>query len=131
MDNFVNGQWVVGEYGHNYVFVGYIPNSEGECVVFSQLFRQVEVVDEESIKIRTYEFKYWNVFDEHIKYLAKDANGSWYGYLDKPEKDMQGPEEDHGWTTPYLVITSMANISDSCFPDVDWEDSLIKRPEGE
>lgn len=131
MMNLTSGQEVVDEHGSRRIFIGYLPGEQGFCVTSDRYGGGVEVDEVRLLGIPKPEFKYWNVLDNHIKYLAKDANGAWYGYEDKPEKHVQGTKEYDGWTTTEIMFTRMSNIDDSCFPSVSWEDSLMKRPEGE
>lgn len=70
------------------------------------------------------EFKHWDLLTEDIKCLAKDRTGHWYGYSGKPTK------KDGCWDAPpdsgcYIVNA----LNSSIFPECNWENSLIERPE--
>lgn len=69
------------------------------------------------------EFKYWDMVSKDIKYLAKDANGDWYSYYEKPDL------RQRIWIGEGRRNTTVLNSS--LFPDCDWENSLIERPENE
>lgn len=67
-------------------------------------------------------FKHWNLLREDIRYLAKDANGRWFGYTRKPYVGDGGE---------WVVSDGKCLIADivdrSVFPDCDWQKSLIER----
>ena len=69
-------------------------------------------------------FEHWDLLCDDIKYLAKDGDGDWYGYREKPSK-----EEWEWGTQRYDGYYSVEALNPSLFPDCDWENSLIKRPE--
>lgn len=68
-------------------------------------------------------FEYWHLLNEDIKYLAKDWGGEWYGYEGKPTLNPL-----NRWSTTGGYST-MRNLNKSIFPDCDWKNSLIERPE--
>lgn len=71
-------------------------------------------------------FEHWGLLREDIKYLAKDADERWFGYSEKPSMD----EED--WHVQFGdVYYSVSSLKPTFFPDCDWENSLMERPEND
>lgn len=71
-------------------------------------------------------FEYWDLLIEDIKYLAKDRDGDWVGYDEKPSK-VEG-----FWAAQNLDgYYSVGSLKKTAFPDCDWENSLIERSENE
>lgn len=68
------------------------------------------------------EFKHWDAILPNIKFLAKDENGSWFGYTSEPT--LVVGDEGKWDEAAYYPIKGLAGL-----PDVDWRHSLIKRPE--
>ena len=69
-------------------------------------------------------FEHWDLLHEDIKYLVKDDNERWYAHSGKPSKD----EEERN-APRYDGCYSVAALNPTIFPDCDWENSLIERPE--
>lgn len=71
-------------------------------------------------------FDHWHILIEDVKYLAKDRDGDWIGYGEKPSK------EEGIWAAQSLDgYYSVESLNPTLFPECDWENSLIKRPENE
>lgn len=66
---------------------------------------------------------FWDMLHPHYNVIAKDGSGSWYAYNKKPNK--LDTVWDYGGVD---FINLAAVICCSFFPDCDWEDSLILRP---
>lgn len=69
-------------------------------------------------------FEHWSLLSEDIKYLAKDGDGRWFGYRGKPSR-----EADHWFNHSSIDCCPLEALKPSLFPDCDWENSLIERPE--
>lgn len=70
-------------------------------------------------------FEHWHLLSPPIVAIAKNANGngSWYGFTEVPQKDNYRWSPGGGSHFPLCFL----NVQ---FPECDWEDSLIVRPEG-
>lgn len=69
-------------------------------------------------------FEHWDMLSTSIVAIAKNANGngSWYGFTEVPQKDNYRWSPGGGSHFPLCFL----NVQ---FPECDWEDSLIVRPE--
>lgn len=66
-------------------------------------------------------FEHWNLLTETIVAIAKNANGNWHGFTEIPQKDNYRWTPGGGSHFPLCFL----NVQ---FPECDWEDSLIERP---
>ena len=64
----------------------------------------------------------WSHVNENFKWLAMDADGTFYIYTDKP---LQG---NRHWTTN-LTCTPAVRFASFTPGTCDWRDSLVKRPD--
>lgn len=66
---------------------------------------------------------FWDIVRADITAIAKDRNGSWFGYINcKPRTNTSG------WIISTGECASLTAFPRMLFPDCDWEDSLIMRP---
>lgn len=67
-------------------------------------------------------FLYWGEIKRVYNYIAKDKDGEWWAYANKPTlKDAY----DHNGCED---TTSLKALSNKIFPDCDWKNSVIERP---
>lgn len=64
----------------------------------------------------------WSIIKPNIKYIAKDENGVWCGHEKEPVV-----RDDFYWYNEYGMY-DLYCLDDAVFPDVNWLDSLTKRP---
>lgn len=116
----------------NYPLIGYVADGKTEGNIMSwtedgRVFWDREGMwgDIVGMWSKPIVFEHWGLLLEDIKYIAKDDNGRWFGYVRKPSKDEWG----WGITLPYTDYYLLAGLDRSLFPDCDWENSLLERPE--
>ena len=66
-------------------------------------------------------FLYWGEIKRVFNYIAKDQDGEWFAYVDKPTK------RDGDYYTG-TSCASLDALSNKVFPDCDWTESLMERP---
>lgn len=66
-------------------------------------------------------FLFWGVINRKFNYIAKDKDGEWYAYVDKPTK-----LEGHYYMG--ASCASLRALSAKLMPDCDWNESLMERP---
>ena len=99
-------------------------NFNGECLSHD-LPNMVSFEELNIFGFYSYVFNHWNVLDKSIKAIAKDKNGRWYGYKTKNchiNENMWSSND----SSCYIMLN---NIDSSVFPECDWKNSLIIRPE--
>lgn len=65
-------------------------------------------------------FHYWGEISRAFNYIAKDKDGEWWAYAEKPIKLDNRYYSDSG--------VSLRAMSNKKFPDCDWTESLMERP---
>lgn len=73
------------------------------------------------------EFEHWDKLNDHIKYIAKDSDGRWFGYSRKPSKDEEGWKIAQRLGAFYSLVGSNPNLFPNCY----WKNSLIERPKND
>ena len=68
----------------------------------------------------------WSHVKDEYKWLSVDATGSAYVYEDEPERS----ESDH-WYSHKGSLSEVSGLASYVPGTCDWQDSLVKRPEGE
>ena len=68
-------------------------------------------------------FLYWGEINREFNYIAKDRDGEWWAYAEKPK--MEDIIYDSRGGTDSV---SLRALSDKIFPDCDWNESLMERP---
>lgn len=68
-------------------------------------------------------FLYWGEISRKFNYIAKDQDGEWYAYSEKPVQ-----LDDHFDSIKGTDRTSLRALSTKVFPDCDWNESLMSRP---
>lgn len=78
------------------------------------------------LHVESLEFLGWDVLTESTRYIAKDADGYWYGYVSRPTI-----QEARDWWVEEVgeQPCSLAGLKKDLFPECDWRNSLIARPE--
>lgn len=72
------------------------------------------------------EFSGWDLLNESIRYIAKDADGYWYGYTSRPTV----AEGNNWWVEEFWEEAHfLSGLKKELFPECDWRNSLIARPE--
>ena len=81
------------------------------------------------LHVESLEFLGWDVLNEFTRYIAKDADGYWYGYTSRPTI----PDDARWWVvdTAGEDSCSLAGLKKELFPECDWKQSLIERPSEE
>lgn len=68
-------------------------------------------------------FLYWGEISTWFNYIAKDQDGQWWAYSEKPEK-----LGNHYDSIKGTDRTSLRALSTEIFPDCEWNESLMERP---
>lgn len=71
------------------------------------------------------EFEHWDLLRDNVKAIAKDADGRWFGYTSRSIVQ----DEDRWRDLMGLMGESLASLNSRLFPNCQWKQSLIKRPE--
>ena len=97
-------------------------NFNGECLSHD-LPNMVSFEELNIFGCYSHVLNHWNVLSRSIKAIAKDKDGRWYGY-----KTKNCHIDGHIWkgSSEYTLLN---NIDSSVFPECDWKNSLIIRPE--
>lgn len=72
-------------------------------------------------------FEHWDLLHPELKWIAKDLDGSWYAYPEKPERFQIGWSGEWG----SKGSSPLDALAYHLFPECDWKESLIERPENE
>ena len=102
--------------GVEYVIVGW--NKDGENLTSGNL----DIVG--MWKSAPLVFLYWGEISRWFNYIAKDQDGQWWAYSEKPEQ-----LGNHYDSIKGTDRTSLRALSTEIFPDCDWHESLMERPE--
>lgn len=68
-------------------------------------------------------FLYWGEINREFNYIAKDRDGEWWAYAEKPKMDDISYDSRGGTDS-----VSLRSLSNKIFPDCDWYESLMERP---
>ena len=68
-------------------------------------------------------FLYWGEIKRVFNYIAKDKDGEWWAYAEKPTKRSSIYDSSNGTDR-----TPLRALSTEVFPDCDWNESLMERP---
>lgn len=68
-------------------------------------------------------FLYWGEINREFNYIAKDRDGEWWAYAEKPKMDDISYDSRRGTDS-----VSLRALSAKVFPDCDWNESLMSRP---
>lgn len=69
-------------------------------------------------------FLYWGEIKRVYNYIAKDKDGEWWAYANKPTRI----DHEYYYDINDGECTSLRALSNKIFTDCDWKDSLMERP---